>query len=224
MFGKRRVSFHRDLMQFTLNESRRLGTTKSVEINNKFHNPFIIGGPKRFYSSETVPYTKRTRFISLPTTFERNETQGFEEYKQRFEGRTMPQTYQESVRHTKILNNIIDALQRERKKMSPESNMSHLDGLNWEVVVVFLPYISGTCFANGKIGLSWDLVKPFPSDAEKATLIAREVAHVVARHFAEKITKSFWFYAIHRMLEIFVTIDFEKRLSPLIDRLPFNRR
>lgn len=87
----------------------------------------------------------------------------------------MPQTYQESVRHTKILNNIIDALQRERKKMSPESNMSHLDGLNWEVVVVFLPYISGTCFANGKIGLSWDLVKPFPSDAEKATLIAREV-------------------------------------------------
>jgi Zn-dependent protease with chaperone function len=86
----------------------------------------------------------------------------------------MPQTYQESVRLTKILNNIIDALQRERKKMSPES-MPHLDGLNWEVVVVFLPYISGTCFANGKIGLSWDLIKPFPSDAEKAAIIAHEV-------------------------------------------------
>ena len=86
----------------------------------------------------------------------------------------MPQTYQESVRLTKILNNIIDALQRERKKMSPES-MSHLDELNWEVLVVFEPYASGQCFANGKIGLSWNLIRHFPSDAEKAIIIAHEV-------------------------------------------------
>jgi len=146
--------------------------------HNKFHNPFIIGGPKRFYSLfETVPYTKRTRFICLSTTFERNATKRFEEYKQRYEGYTMPSTYQESVRVTNILNNIIDALQRERNKMSPESEctISHLDGLNWEVLVVYLPYISGQCFPNGKIGLSWNLIRPFPSDAEKATIIAHEV-------------------------------------------------
>jgi len=135
---------------------QELGTTRNVEINNKFDNPFIFGGPKRYYSLfEIVPYMKRTCFICLPTTFERNATKDFEEYKQRFEGCTMPPIYQESVRLTKILNNIIDALQRKRKKMSPESecsiwqhlwlrltrrlppSMSHLDGLNWEVVVVF---------------------------------------------------------------------------------------
>ncbi|XP_039687011.1 mitochondrial metalloendopeptidase OMA1 [Medicago truncatula] len=188
----------------TLNPSTpRSGTTRNVEINNKFHNPFVIGGPKRFYSLfETVPYTKRTRFICLATTFERNVTKGFEEYKQRFEGRTMPPTHQESVRLTKILNNIIDALLRERNKMSHESEctISHLDGLNWEVLVVFLTNMSVGCFPNGKIVLSWDLIRHFPSDAEKATIIAHEVARVVARHFVEQVTKNLWFYAIHRML------------------------
>jgi len=91
----------------------------------------------------------------------------------------MPPTDQESVRVTKILHNIIDALQREREKMSHESelppSMSHLDGLNWEVLVVFLPYMSGRCFPNGKIVLSWELIRHFPSDAEKATIIAHEV-------------------------------------------------
>ncbi|RHN76989.1 putative peptidase M48 [Medicago truncatula] len=118
----------------------------------------------------------------------------------------MPPTHQESVRLTKILNNIIDALLRERNKMSHESEctISHLDGLNWEVLVVFLTNMSVGCFPNGKIVLSWDLIRHFPSDAEKATIIAHEVARVVARHFVEQVTKNLcdlvWLFSVLHLL------------------------
>ncbi|KAK2367133.1 mitochondrial metalloendopeptidase OMA1 [Trifolium repens] len=64
----------------------------------------------------------------------------------------------------------------------------------------------------------------YPSDAYLATILAHEVAHIVARHCAEFDTRSHWFFFIHDMLNLFVTIDFAQRVLPLVKRLPFNRR
>ncbi|WJX66624.1 hypothetical protein P8452_51163 [Trifolium repens] len=238
--------------------------TKHVDIN-KFHN-LVITGSNRFYSvdpyqvpkeftafikwhferHETVPYTKRTRFIPLPLAFEKIEGQvPFEEFKQKFEGKFMPQTHPNSVRTRKILNNVLDRLKRERKKMRSTNcsseysilrriwlrligklppSMSHLDGLNWEILIVNFPLMVGQCFPGGKIVLSTAMIENFSKDSVIATFIAHEVAHIVARHPAELITKSVWIYSVHHMLEKFVAIDYKKRVLPLVARLPFNRR
>ncbi|MCI00192.1 mitochondrial-like metalloendopeptidase OMA1, partial [Trifolium medium] len=49
------------------------------------------------------------------------------------------------------------------------------------------------------------------------------VAHIVARHAAELETRDHWIYFIHDMLNLFVTIDFDQRVLPLVPRLPFSR-
>jgi hypothetical protein len=150
-----------------------------------------------FERHETVPCTKRTRFIPLPLAFEKIEGQvPFEEFKQKFEGKFMPQTHPNSVRTRKILNNVLDGLKRERKKMRSTNcsseysilrriwlrligklppSMSHLDGLNWEILIVNFPLMVGQCFPGGKIVLSTAMIENFSKDSVIATFIAHEV-------------------------------------------------
>ncbi|CAJ2666799.1 unnamed protein product [Trifolium pratense] len=187
---------------------------------------------------QTVPYTNRTRFISIPISVERIAGERyFEEQKQSFD--IMPSTHPVTVRVTDILNHIIHALHNEKNKMSSASSnysvwlhltrslppsMSHLDGLNWEVLVVNEPEdIFTGCYAGGKIVTTTASVY-HGSDAYLATVLAHEVGHIVARHHAEKETRSTWVYFIHDMLNRFVTIDFAQRVLPLVQLLPFNRR
>ncbi|KAK2421490.1 mitochondrial metalloendopeptidase OMA1 [Trifolium repens] len=226
-----------------------------VEINNKFHNPFIHHVPNRFYSVdpkqvpkpdyETVPYTKRTRFILPTITMERNKgLKQFEELKQVYEGKILPPTHPDSVRVTNILNNIIHALHREVEKMRSHNSkeytglrflwlrmrrrlppsLSHLDGLNWEALILSCPDPGCQSYTGGKIVLTTTFIEHITSDVEIATCIAHEVAHIVARHSAEKLTKILWVYVLDAVLNLFVAVDFTKRVSPLVERLPFNKR
>ncbi|WJX66832.1 hypothetical protein P8452_51343 [Trifolium repens] len=225
-----------------------------VEISNQFHSPFIHHVPNRFYSVnpkqvpkpsyQTVPYTKRTRFILPTITFERDQgLKQFEELKQVHEDKILPPTHSDSVRVTNILNNIVHALHREVEKMRSHSKeytglrflwlrmrrrlppfLSHLDGLNWEVLVLSCSGPVCQCYAGSKIVVSTAFVEHFTSDVEVATCIAHEVAHIVARHPAEKFTKILWVYVLDVELNRFFTIDFGKRVLPLVEWLPFNRR
>ncbi|TKY66820.1 Mitochondrial metalloendopeptidase OMA1 [Spatholobus suberectus] len=62
---------------------------------------------------------------------------------------------------------------------------SHLDGLNWEILVVNEPLVNAFCLPGGKIVVFTGLFEHFKSDAEIATIIGHEVGHAVARHSAE---------------------------------------
>ncbi|KAJ7975608.1 Mitochondrial metalloendopeptidase OMA1 [Quillaja saponaria] len=118
-------------------------------------------------------------------------------------------------------------VQQSRKKgqeRGSQAATSHLDGFNWEVLVVKEPVVNAFCLPGGKIVVFTGLLEHFRSDAEIATIIGHEVAHAVARHSAEGITKNLWFAILQLILYQFVMPDLVNTMSNLFLRLPFSRR
>ncbi|XP_058224081.1 mitochondrial metalloendopeptidase OMA1-like [Rhododendron vialii] len=69
----------------------------------------------------------------------------------------------------------------------------HLDGLNWEVMVVDDPYNPNACYIpNGKIVFFTGLFRKLKSDAEVAAVLGHEVGHGIARHIAEGYFRFLW--------------------------------
>jgi len=69
-------------------------------------------------------------------------------------------------------------VQKSRKKgqeRGSQPNTSHLDGLNWEILVVNDPMVNAFCLPGGKIVVFTGLLEHFRSDAEIATIIGHEV-------------------------------------------------
>lgn len=70
-------------------------------------------------------------------------------------------------------------VQQSRKKGQEkglQSATSHLDGLNWEVLVVNEPVVNAFCLPGGKIVVFTGLLEHFRTDAEIATIIGHEVS------------------------------------------------
>ncbi|CAA6656254.1 unnamed protein product [Spirodela intermedia] len=165
---------------------------------------------------EAVPYTKRTHFVLLSPTVERQlgESQ-FEHLKAELKDKMLPPTHPDSIRVRLIAKDIVDALQRGSESMSAtgetrsrkagevrglEPATEHLQGLNWEVVLVRNPTTNAMCLPGGKIIVFTGLLDNFRSDAEIATVIGHEVGHAVARHAAEGITKNLWVAVLQLIL------------------------
>lgn len=69
-------------------------------------------------------------------------------------------------------------VQRSRKKSQESGSQpttSHLEGLNWEVLVINEPVVNAMCLPGGKIVVFSGLLEHFRSDAEIATIIGHEV-------------------------------------------------
>uniref|UniRef100_A0A1D1Y1G6 Mitochondrial metalloendopeptidase OMA1 n=1 Tax=Anthurium amnicola TaxID=1678845 RepID=A0A1D1Y1G6_9ARAE len=103
--------------------------------------------------------------------------------------------------------------------------VQHLEGLNWEVVVVRNPITNAMCLPGGKIIVFTGLLDHFKSDAEIATVMGHEVGHAVARHAAEGITKNLWLAVLQLILyQFFALPDLINAMSNLLLKLPFSRR
>ncbi|QHN93855.1 hypothetical protein S83_060458 [Arachis hypogaea] len=85
-----------------------------------------------------------------------------------------------------------DSWVQQSRKEGPAT--SHLDGLNWEVLVVNDSVVNAILLPGGKIVVYNGLLEHFKSDAEIATIIGHEVGHAVARHIAEGLTKNSFFF------------------------------
>ncbi|KAL6522504.1 hypothetical protein OROMI_031462 [Orobanche minor] len=170
-------------------------------------------------SWETIPYSKRKHFVLIPPS--KDKSLGNFLWRKRKESFVLPQDHPDSVRVRSISNQILMALQSELKikQMSGleysskniTSNVDekkvtvpwwrrtkfstrHLEGLDWEVVVVDYTSIKNAyALPGGKIVVYKGLLKICESDAQVGTVIGHEVGHVVARHYAERFTKLLWF-------------------------------
>ncbi|XP_054787219.1 mitochondrial metalloendopeptidase OMA1 [Prosopis cineraria] len=118
----------------------------------------------------------------------------------------------------------IEQSRKKGEKRGSQAATSHLDGLNWEVLVVNEPVVNAFCLPGGKIVVFTGLLEHFRSDAEIATILAHEVGHAVARHSAEGITKNLWVAILQLILYQFVMPDVVNTMSALFLRLPFSRR
>lgn len=111
-----------------------------------------------------------------------------------------------------------------KKEKGLKADASHLDGLNWEILVVNEPVVNAFCLPGGKIVVFTGLLEHFRTDAEIATIIGHEVGHAVARHAAEGITKNLWVAILQLILYQFIMPDIANAMSVLFLRLPFSRR
>ncbi|CAN6480320.1 unnamed protein product [Victoria cruziana] len=121
-----------------------------------------------------------------------------------------------------------DSWVQENRKISKAQGTQpatqHLEGLNWEVIVVNEPVVNAFCLPGGKIVVFTGLLNHFKSDAEIATVISHEVGHAIARHAAEGITKNLWFAIIQLIVLQFISMpDLVNAVSNLLLRLPFSR-
>lgn len=111
------------------------------------------------------------------------------------------------------------------KARGAQPQTRHLDGLNWEVIVVRNEQVNAMCLPGGKIVVFTGLLDHFKTDAEVATVLGHEVGHVIARHSAETITKNMWFGILQVVILQFIYMpDLINAMSALLLRLPFSRR
>ncbi|CAM0951667.1 unnamed protein product [Alopecurus aequalis] len=90
----------------------------------------------------------------------------------------------------------VHAVESKKHGMSciTQPQTTHLDGLNCEAIVLKDDGLVGAmALSNGKILVFTGLLKNLETDAEIATIIAHEIAHVVARHWSESIIYEKWF-------------------------------
>lgn len=118
----------------------------------------------------------------------------------------------------------VDKSRKKGKEKGEISATGHLEGLNWEVLVVNDHVVNAFCLPGGKIVVFTGLLEHFRTDEEIATIIGHEVAHAVARHAAEQITKNLWFTIGQLILYQFVMPDLVNTMSNLLLKLPFSRR
>ncbi|XP_028797462.1 metalloendopeptidase OMA1, mitochondrial-like [Neltuma alba] len=148
---------------------------------------------KTFYDHlHVVPYYNRTRLILFSESALRRLTEmQFMEKKKSFEGKILPDTHLETIRVRRIARDIIGACEEEIQRQGSQlSTTSHLDGLDWEVLVV-TGYGHSFATVCGKIVLFDWMLEHVTSDAEIAFLIGREIGHIVAQHYAENLTISY---------------------------------
>ncbi|KAJ0713964.1 putative peptidase M48 [Helianthus annuus] len=204
---------------------------------------FGIGVAICFGNVETIPYTHRKHLVVMPYMYERKiGVRMFEKKKARYKERVLPKTHPESVRVRMILKDVVEALHRDLKredlnyasengaalmamtKKGVKLATSHLEGLEWEVLVVKNDIVNAYCLPGGKIVVFTGILKHFKTDEEIATIIGHEVAHVVARHAVERFTKNIWLVLGQLILYEFVNPDLVDISSVFLLDLPFSRR
>ncbi|MFS8001427.1 putative peptidase M48 [Helianthus anomalus] len=146
---------------------------------------FLIGLTIWIVDVETIPYSKRKHFLLMPAVLERVVGENhFKKMKAGFVGKVLPVMHPDRLRVTLILNRVIQALQI-------VLGLKHLEGLQWEVLVVEDDAAYACCLPGGKIVVFTGLLEQFTTNEELAAIICHEVAHVVARHVAERFTRNF---------------------------------
>ncbi|KAJ0713959.1 putative peptidase M48 [Helianthus annuus] len=146
---------------------------------------FLIGLTIWIVDVETIPYSKRKHFLLMPAVLERVVGENhFKKMKAEFVGKVLPVMHPDRLRVTLVLNRVIQALQI-------ISGLKHLEGLQWEVLVVEDDAAYACCLPSGKIVVFTGLLEQFTTNEELAAIICHEVAHVVARHEAERFTRNF---------------------------------
>ncbi|RZC73128.1 hypothetical protein C5167_048609, partial [Papaver somniferum] len=117
---------------------------------------------------ERIPYSRRIHFIHLSRYLERKIGEiSFNDVKKTYEGKILPETHPKSVRVKSIAGDIIEALRKGLRyeqvegdilecnnvvqKSRRKGSTYHLQGFNWEILVVDYPVVNAFCMPGGKI-------------------------------------------------------------------------
>ncbi|XBI75029.1 hypothetical protein VPH35_068459 [Triticum aestivum] len=132
----------------------------------------------RHYEREVVPYTNRTHIVIRSPQSERQLRESrYTKQKKIWASESRIKVIRATYR-TLPINTSHDGTK------SPKPQTSHLEGFEWEVILVKNHNPGAACAPGGKIAVYTGLLEQF-TDAEIAFGIAHEIGHIVARHYSE---------------------------------------
>ncbi|KAM3207054.1 hypothetical protein ACQJBY_062316 [Aegilops geniculata] len=200
-----------------------------------------------YFRLEAVPYTDRNRYVIRSPLDDREYGEScFSMFKRNYPSTFISPLHPDSVRVNLIAAQLLPAVQRgldikkrraiESKRQGrscgsqPQPQLTHLDGLDWEVFVMKNDRHAGAVsWSNGKVLVFTGLLNLLETDAEIAAILAHEIAHLVARHWSEAIIYKKWcpyplkVYFIRRLeieadhmgMLIMAAAGFDPRIAPL---------
>ncbi|KAJ3126225.1 hypothetical protein HK098_007781 [Nowakowskiella sp. JEL0407] len=149
------------------------------EINRR--RLYIAGGALAFggiyYIShlETVPISGRRRFNNLSSKREKYVAdQAFREIFTQLKDSILPSYHPYSIFVTKVARRIIE--------------VSGMSDVNWQVFVVNSPQINAFVLPGGKIFVFTGILPIAENEDGLAAILGHEIAHQIARHYAERLS------------------------------------
>lgn len=138
--------------------------------------PLIVLGTLLLAGCYTVPETGR-RSINFVSTSQEIQTGAAAFQQMKKEG---------TVSTNRIQINRVNVVGERIAKVVGDD----LPGAEWEFVVFESPDLNAFALPGGKVGIYSGLLKVTETDAELATVIGHEIAHVTARHGSERMSQN----------------------------------
>ncbi|AMD21049.1 HEL232Wp [Eremothecium sinecaudum] len=147
-----------------------------------------FGAAFYIYNLDEVPVTHRKRFLWVPRNLELMiGDYSYNCMLQETQGKLLPADHPLTVEATKILRRLLAAV-----KDRAYSEALYLDNLDWKVHIVndynLLP--NAIIIPGGRVFIYGNMLKLCENQDGLATILSHELAHQVARHSAEQISKS----------------------------------
>ena len=171
--GYRRPSYNR------FNGARRIADRWTTSPNFRLGVLAAGGGGLTFYiyNSETVPISGRRRFNCVPESWEINYAKGtYQEVMRAFGKKILPPNHPDSIMVNRVLRRLIPA--------------SGLGDENWEVQVIGdREQTNAFVLPGGKVFVFSGILPICKDEDGLAAVLGHEIAHNVAHHAGEKMSK-----------------------------------
>ena len=188
--GKRLYSHWTDRRGYQHFEQRGRPFSRRGHLSNPKVLAVLAGGGGIIYlvSLEEIPYTKRRHSILVSASTER--ALGDSAFEQVVKEAQLSRTLlRPNSRPALQVRNIAQRITAVAGDGFGGGYQEHLKNLQWEVAVIDSPQVNAFFVPGGKIVVYTGLMKMVSSEDELAAVLAHEVAHIVARHGAERLTQ-----------------------------------
>ncbi|DBB00315.1 TPA: hypothetical protein ACH3X1_014138 [Trebouxia sp. C0004] len=175
---------------------------------------------------EEIPYTGRKHCILVPTSLEQSIGQNtFQQI--RTEAKSQGTLLSDHHPYVKMIKRIgMKIAQKASDDSGVSGHMEHMKGLKWEFAVIDSDQVNAFVVPGGKVVVYTGLLKLLQGPAmetQLAAVLGHEIAHVVARHAAERMTQSEVFGLIRTAAYIVVGIPITAGAAAAVFFLPHSR-
>ena len=183
-----------------------------------------VGGVVYVTHLEPVPVTGRQHLVLCSAATERRlGDEAYAQVRAQFAGSILPAASPDVQRVQRVSKRILDVLPA--LGAGKLEHLAHLRNTQWQFTVVRSPQVNAFAVPNGKVVVFTGLLRLFPDDDELAVVLAHEIAHVVARHSAEKVSTGM----VSMLLKITLALatGIQGATDAIVDvgmNLPFSRR
>lgn len=176
---------------------------------------------------EEIPYTGRKHCILVPTSMEQSIGQNtFQQI--RSEAKSQGTLLPDHHPYVKMIKRIgMKIAQKASDSSGVSGHMEHMKGLKWEFAVIDSDQVNAFVVPGGKVVVYTGLLQLLHGPAmetQLAAVLGHEIAHVVARHAAERMTQSEVSGLIQTAVCIAVGIPIPAGAVAAVFFLPHSRR